>query len=334
MANTPNRKRRNNARKEAARAAQRRNPGLSYRKALEQVTSSKENAPLATKGLAAVPIGVDATREAVLVDFRAHGMILADLSTGFCPPANTGHFLRHLLSAAAAAADPRELQIWIVRPGYMSQDRRRRLAWDTPMEEVRPIEPSEFILDADIHALPHVTQVLTGTCTQVKDRFTSLISAEMDRRNATLFAAQVPDLARYNETRHWDPSLDAIPRILIHIDYLQGLADGVRFDEPGRRLLNAIARSGRSLGIHLQIATHELDCTAESLGGLLSYRILLETETRPHSTRRWFHTTDEEHPWIRKPGRGLLKTASAPTLFSFSAPPRYPRDCHASASSS
>ncbi|BBN50751.1 hypothetical protein [Mycobacterium avium] len=318
MANKPNRKRRNNARKEAARDAQRRNPGLSYRKALEQV-SSKETAPLATKGLAAVPIGVDGTGEAVLVDFTAHGMILADLCTGFCPPANTGHFLRQLLSAAAAAADPREQQIWIVRPGYMSDDQIRPP--EAPMRELRPIEPSEVILDTAIHALPHVTQVLTGTYTQVKDRFTSLISAEMARREAQLTAANVPDLATYNETRRWDPSLGAIPRLLVHIDYLQGLSSGVRLDEPGLRLLNAIARSGRSLGIQLQVATHELDCTADSLSGFMSYRVLLETENRPHSTRWWFRTTDEEHPWIRKSGRGLLKTASAPRLFSFSAAP-------------
>ncbi|MCA2247506.1 hypothetical protein JF729_06810 [Mycobacterium intracellulare] len=287
----------------------------------------------------AVPIGVDDAGAEVVVDCATHGMILADVDMGFCPPANTGDFLRGLLVAAAAAADPSELQVWVVRPGYTSPEDHARLqiagaapkrkrttglgetCWDN---ELRAIEPSEFDRDTLVHALPHVTQVLSGECTRVRDRFISLITAEKDRRDRIFSAAGVCDLSTYNERRRQDPSLPSVPRILVHIDYLQGLVDRAP-DDPGHQVLSSIAHSGRALGIHLQIATGDPDLVGHVsyLHDLANYRILLQTEHRPPA-QSWVGRGDEDRPWIQEPGKGLLGygAGSATTAFSFTAPPR------------
>ncbi len=267
----------------------------------------------------AAPIGVDDAGENVAVDVATHGVIVADLDSGFCPPSNTGAFLRQLLAGAAAAADPSELQMWIVRPGYGPTRPDLRIAGAAPItrpDERRAIELDELERNNAIHALPHVAHVVSGACTNVRDRFVSLVTTEMTRRGWLLSVAQVPDVLSYNEKRRWEPALAPIPRIIVHIDNVHGLIDDRWPDDPGRRVLCKIARTGRALGIHLQLAAAEFDRTTKTLAPLLNYRVLLATEHRP-----WW-PSGEGIGWIQQAGTGLLAIGSEVTQFRFDAPPQ------------
>lgn len=157
--------------------------------------------------------------------------------------------------------------------------------------------------------LHHVAAVITNLADEAHlvDRMRDALTGELTRRQELLRAAdRCADLAAYESRRRTDPALPPLPTLLIVVDeFSELLAAHPDFVD----LFVAIGRVGRSLGIHLLLASQRLE--EGRLRGLdthLSYRICLKTFSAGDS-RAVLGTTDAfELP--SAPGAALLKTPS------------------------
>lgn len=98
--------------------------------------------------------------------------------------------------------------------------------------------------------LPHCVGMLTDLTRSELDRTMASLRAEVRRREELLAGAQTPDLAAYRQARMQD--LPPLPQLILIIDEFRMLVD----DAPeSLNELMRIATIGRSLGIHLVMAT-------------------------------------------------------------------------------
>jgi S-DNA-T family DNA segregation ATPase FtsK/SpoIIIE len=100
--------------------------------------------------------------------------------------------------------------------------------------------------------LPHTVGMVTDLDTHLVGRALESLGAELRRREHVFAAAGVPALPEYEAARRRDPSLGSMPRLLIVIDEFASLARELPEFVSG--LVN-VAQRGRSLGIHLILAT-------------------------------------------------------------------------------
>ena len=108
--------------------------------------------------------------------------------------------------------------------------------------------------------LPHVVGMVTDLDAHLTQRALTSLSAELTRRERILAAADVKDLDDYTvlldreaRARHRaGPGLEPVPRLVIVIDEFASLARDLPDFVTG---LVSIAQRGRSLGIHLILAT-------------------------------------------------------------------------------
>ena len=100
--------------------------------------------------------------------------------------------------------------------------------------------------------LPHVVGVVTDLDDHLAERVLRSLEAELRRRERALRSAGVADLASYHRARQRDPTLDPLPRLAIVIDEFATLAAELP-DFLGA--LIGTAQRGRSLGVHLVLAT-------------------------------------------------------------------------------
>ncbi|MFZ1287722.1 MAG: FtsK/SpoIIIE domain-containing protein, partial [Candidatus Phosphoribacter sp.] len=98
--------------------------------------------------------------------------------------------------------------------------------------------------------LPHVVGVVTDLDHQLTERALVSLDAELKRRERLLGAAGVADLAAYGAVRA--PSDPAIPRLVLVVDEFRSLAEELPHFVAG---LVRVASLGRSLGVHLVVAT-------------------------------------------------------------------------------
>lgn len=105
---------------------------------------------------------------------------------------------------------------------------------------------------ADCAKLPHTVGMVTDLDTHLVGRALESLGAELRRREHLFAAAGVPGLPEYEAARQRDPSLGPLPRLLIVIDEFASLARELPEFVSG--LVN-VAQRGRSLGIHLILAT-------------------------------------------------------------------------------
>lgn len=101
---------------------------------------------------------------------------------------------------------------------------------------------------AEAAALPHVVGVITDLDPHLADRALTSLTAELKRRERILADAGVPDLPAYQAL---DPS-EPVPRLVLVIDEFRALAEELPDFLDG---LVRIAALGRSLGVHLVLAT-------------------------------------------------------------------------------
>lgn len=104
----------------------------------------------------------------------------------------------------------------------------------------------------DCVRLPHTVGMVTDLDTHLVERALESLGAELRRREHILAAAGTKDLEDYLVAMRRDPSLAPLPRLLIVIDEFASLARELPDFVTG--LVN-IAQRGRSLGIHLILAT-------------------------------------------------------------------------------
>lgn len=100
--------------------------------------------------------------------------------------------------------------------------------------------------------LPHTVGMVTDLDSSLVGRALESLSAELRRREHRLAEAGAKDLEAYLDTRRRTPEFPAIARLLIVIDEFASLARELPDFVSG--LVN-IAQRGRSLGIHLILAT-------------------------------------------------------------------------------
>ncbi|MGP4057326.1 type VII secretion protein EccCb [Mycobacterium sp. 4D054] len=161
----------------------------------------------------------------------------------------------------------------------------------------------------------HVSAVITNLADEAPlvARMRDALSGEINRRQEILRAAgNLTNLTEYGRARVLDRTLPPLPALLIIVDeFSELLSRHPDFAE----LFVAIGRLGRSLGMHLLLASQRLD--EGRLRGLethLSYRICLKTFSAAES--RSVLGVPDAHQLPARPGAAYLSTAAG-TLTRF-----------------
>ena len=130
----------------------------------------------------------------------------------------------------------------------------------------------------DFTPLPHVSAVITNLADELAlvDRMAAALTGEIHRRQELLRAAgNLTGIADYAAARRAGAELPPLPALLVVVDeFAELLAQRPELIE----LLVTIGRIGRSLGMHLLLASQRLDeGRMRGLESHLSYRIALRT---------------------------------------------------------
>ncbi len=154
--------------------------------------------------------------------------------------------------------------------------------------------------------LPHVAGMITNLEADLSlvDRFRDALGGEIQRRQEMLAAAgKLTSLASYLELRRRRPELAAIPHLLVIVDEFSELL-GAKPDLAD--LFVTIGRIGRSIGVHLLLATQRLDTgRIRGLESHLSFRVCLRTFSESES-REAIGSADAYH-LPAEPGWGYLR---------------------------
>ncbi|MFB1295466.1 type VII secretion protein EccCa [Mycobacterium sp. pW049] len=233
-----------------------------------------------------VPIGLAEDGSVVELDIKeaaADGMGPHGLCVG-ATGSGKSEFLRTLVLGMVAAHSPEALNLVLVdfKGG------------------------ATFLGMEDLH---HVSAVITNLADEAPlvSRMREALSGEINRRQELLRAAgNLTNIAEYARARTWGGALAPLPALLVIVDeFSEMLSQHPDFAE----LFVAIGRLGRSLGMHLLLATQRLD--EGRLRGLethLSYRICLKTFSASES-RAVLGVPDAYH-LPSQPGAAYLKTAT------------------------
>lgn len=159
---------------------------------------------------------------------------------------------------------------------------------------------------ADLEGLPHTAGMITNLQDDLRlvDRMHDALFGEQERRQRMLRdAGNVDDVIAYRRMRERDPSLPALPDLLVVIDeFGELLASRPDYID----LFVAIGRVGRSLGIHLLFASQRFDeGRLRGLESHLRYRICLRTFSAAES--RGVLGTPDAYVLPSEPGLGYLK---------------------------
>ncbi|MGW1056893.1 type VII secretion protein EccCa [Micromonospora rubida] len=170
---------------------------------------------------------------------------------------------------------------------------------------------------ASLDALPHTSAVITNLSDELPlvDRMRDALAGEMNRRQEVLRAAgNYVSRFEYEKARAAGEQLDPMPSLLIICDeFSELLAAKPDFID----LFVMIGRLGRSLGVHLLLASQRLE--EGKLRGLdthLSYRIGLRTFSAVES--RIVLGVPDAYELPSAPGHGYLKTDTT-TMLRFRA---------------
>ncbi|MCG6495623.1 type VII secretion protein EccCa [Kitasatospora sp. A2-31] len=153
--------------------------------------------------------------------------------------------------------------------------------------------------------LPHTSAVITNLADEIHlvDRMRDAISGEMIRRQELLREAGHASLFEYEKARAAGATLAPLPALLIVVDeFSELLAGKPEFVD----LFVSVGRLGRSLGVHLLLASQRLDeSRIHRVEGHLSYRIALRTFSAMES--RSVIGTASAYELPSAPGNGYLK---------------------------
>jgi S-DNA-T family DNA segregation ATPase FtsK/SpoIIIE len=157
---------------------------------------------------------------------------------------------------------------------------------------------------AELAELPHTVGLLTDLDPQSTGRALRSLGAELSRRERVLAAHGVRDVA--------DLAADtALPRLVIAVDEFATLVDDLPGFVSG---LVGIAQRGRSLGVHLVLATQRPSgVVSPEIRANCSLRICLRT-TDETDSRDVLGTPVAAFLPVRRPGRAYLRTGSAPPV--------------------
>ncbi|TFV81398.1 FtsK/SpoIIIE domain-containing protein, partial [Blastococcus sp. CT_GayMR16] len=157
---------------------------------------------------------------------------------------------------------------------------------------------------AEAATLPHTVGLVTDLDGQTTARALRSLGAELTRREQILIAHDAPDIAAL-------PDDVALARLVIVVDEFATLAEELPTFVPG---LISIAQRGRSLGVHLVLATQRPSgVVSPEIRANCTLRICLRT-TDEADSRDVLGTTDAAHLPVDLPGRGYLRSGSGAPL--------------------
>ncbi len=164
---------------------------------------------------------------------------------------------------------------------------------------------------ATLDRLPHTSAVITNLADELPlvDRMTDAINGELVRRQELLRAAgNYVSQREYERARAAGVPLDPLPTLLVICDeFSELLSAKPDFID----MFVQIGRLGRSLGVHLLLASQRLEeGRLRGLDSHLSYRVGLRTFS-PMESRSVLGVTDA-YELPRAPGHGYLKFGTEP----------------------
>ncbi|WP_150242697.1 type VII secretion protein EccCa [Nocardiopsis quinghaiensis] len=168
-----------------------------------------------------------------------------------------------------------------------------------------------------LDGLRHTSALITNLADEaiLVDRMQDALHGELVRRQEQLRAAgNFSSIHEYEKARESDPSMEPMPTLFVVVDEFSELLAAHR---DFMDLFVMIGRLGRSLGVHLLLASQRLDeGRMHQLEGHLSYRVALRTFSAIES--RGVLGVPDAHQLPSAPGNGYLKTDTE-TLTRFKA---------------
>jgi len=160
----------------------------------------------------------------------------------------------------------------------------------------------------DLARAPHVAAVITNLADEAPlvARMRDALAGEMNRRQQLLRTAGQVSVATYERARRAGAQLAALPTLFIIVDeFSELLSQHPDFAD----MFVAIGRLGRSLGMHLLLASQRLDeGRLRGLEAHLSYRICLKTLSASES--RTVLGTLDAYELSNTPGAGFLRSGA------------------------
>lgn len=154
---------------------------------------------------------------------------------------------------------------------------------------------------ADCAAMPHAVGLVTDLDQRMTGRVLASLHSEIRRREAMLAAAGTPDLDRFRATG------GTLARLVLVVDEFATLIDELPEFVPG---LVAIAQRGRSLGLHLVLATQRpAGVVSPEIRANMALRICLRV-TGAGESSDVIDTRSAASIDPRTPGRGFLRTGA------------------------
>jgi len=243
-----------------------------------------------------VPIGIGAGSRKVMFDIHDDGHGPHGLAAGTSGAGKT-RFLECLVAILAAHFHPHELSFMLI-----------------------DFKGSDFL--QSIPDLPHCISVLSSIEGKSQDeqnwhvsRTLKALEAEIKRRQAIYARLKVSKITEYHERRRADPSLEALPRLIIIVDEFAELATQQPEFLDG---LVRLARIGRSLGMNLILATQQP-------AGIVTDQIWANSRFRLSMK---FNKTEDSQAVLKRPdaayieqrGRGYLQVGENAVFDLFQGP--------------
>ncbi|WP_408632618.1 type VII secretion protein EccCa [Mycobacterium cookii] len=166
---------------------------------------------------------------------------------------------------------------------------------------------------AGLAPVPHVAAVITNLSdtAALVSRTRDALTGEMNRRQETLRAAgNLDGIMAYERARRSRPELSRLPALFIIVDeFSELLSQHPDFAD----VFAAIGRLGRSLGMHLLLASQRLDeGRLRGLESHLSYRVCLKTLSASES--RMVLGTPDAYELPGTPGAAYLRVGTEPLV--------------------
>jgi DNA segregation ATPase FtsK/SpoIIIE, S-DNA-T family len=158
----------------------------------------------------------------------------------------------------------------------------------------------------ELTELPHLVGSITDLDKRKAKRAITALQAELARRKRVLAAAGAPELPGYTARRRRDPGLEPLPRLVVIVDEFSKVIEELPDAVPA---LADIAAQGRSLGIHLILATQKFTGTnaipakiSSNTGVWIALRVQTETDSSDVIGRN-----DAYYIGKHTPGRAYIK---------------------------
>ncbi|WP_159617338.1 FtsK/SpoIIIE domain-containing protein [Arthrobacter zhaoguopingii] len=182
----------------------------------------------------------------------------------------------------------------------------------------RPDEMNFVLVDykggsafAECADLPHTVGMVTDLDTHLVERALTSLNSELRRREHLLADAGAKDLPDYLDRRSVDPSLPALPRLVIVIDEFASMVRELPDFVSG--MVN-LAQRGRSLGLHLILATQRPSgAVSADIRANTTLRIALRT-TDASESRDIIDAPDSATLSPSTPGRAFARMSAAVLL--------------------